>query len=412
MARIYEKDSAHMDILVEAMKYASRLGRPVSPIAFVFSYSGTRHAEPYTYETVFQFYWALVKHLLYKAHMPILTFFADTLEEDLARHPEVQVLVFEEHFPLTVEQMSVIRNWWQGTTRRAVIAFGSGLGYSSDISSPGLQPCVQSFPGVLDLIGLRQESKPQLSFKNEVQIKDTARIRRSAFLGDELTLKINAVANVRRIFGARANVLYEVDTSDGPVALVAEWRDRNTLAMFCGFGLNDNTVEAAEKAIRYALHEVDCPKSIVDKCDDGILWNINANGYLVFSNISDAIANVKIKPVRTNLWDCAAQSLLPCDLESIDVEPHSFRVFRVVGKRSKFLDILGASYLRRLTDGAGRAELELIAGRKTILVLKSPPKEILVDGKPSAIEYEIINNNYHVIINQCQPGERVIELRW
>lgn len=408
----YGKDTEHMKLFAEANSFTSRLGRANSPVAFVFSYSGTRHSEPYTYETVFPFYWTLAKRLMLEDHMPMLTFFADTLEENLAQHPEVQVLILDEHFPLSMDQMMVISRWWQNTAKRAVVAFGSGLGYVADVNQAGLQPCGRSFPGVFELIGLKQEDEPVYKTEAPISLRDTSRIRRSAFLGGEMTLDLTAIANVRRVFGSRANVLYEAGVEDTKIPVVAEWRDRATLAVFCGFGISDNTAEAAEKAIQYALKEVDAPPFILDSCTEGILWNINRNNYIIISNLSDKEGQVVGRPGRANFWDCREQKMLSDGDVTLNIAPKSFKVYREVGRRSKFFDILGISSLGNLIDGAGRADIEILAGKKTVLVLRASPREIAVDGKPSTISQEIKNGAYHVTLLQCPPGERRITLKW
>ena len=104
--------------------------------------------------------------------------------------------------------------------------------------------------------------------------------------------------------------------------------------------------------------------------------------------------------------------MLPEGDPRVKIKPHSFGVYRIVGRRSKFFDIIGASCLRGVIDGAGRAEIALLAGQKTVLVLRASPKDILVDGKPSTISQEVINGAYHVTLQQCSPGERRITLRW
>lgn len=408
----YGKDTAHMEVLTEAAKSATRLGQPQSPVAFVFSYSGTRHAEPYTYETVFSFYWELARQMAFEAHVPMLMFHAETLDDDMARHPEVQVLVFEEHFPLTIEQIMAVSRWLQLEGKRAVMAFGSGWGFSPDVEQPGKQPCVAAFPGVFELIGLRQEDKPQFVADQPVEINDVARVRRSAFLEQESMPKVDKIANVRRVFGSRANVLYEAEIGDVKIPVVAEWRDRKTLAVFCGFGISKDTAKAAEEAIRYALREVDAPKSIIDSCSEGVLWNINQNGYLIMSNISDSEGEGTGRPGRANFWDCREQKMLPNGDPHVKIDPNSFKMYRVVGRRSKFLDILGVSYLRNLIDGAGRAEMDILAGKKTVLVLRASPKEIYVDGKSSTVSQEVVDDVYYVTLNQCPPGERKLTLKW
>lgn len=408
----YGADEKHNQVLADAASYASRLGEPTAPVAFVFSYSGSRHAEPYTYETVFQFYWALMKRMTFKSHFPMLTFFAETLEDDLARHPEVQALILEEHFPLSPDQMRVISRWWQGDKKRALLAFGSGLGFSANPDSPGLQPCAAAFPGVLELIGLKQEDEARYAAGRPIVLHDVSRVRRSAFLGDNVSLSTDGVANARRVFGARASVLYELDSEEQRIPVIAEWRDRSTIAVFCGFELSEQTSDIAEKAVRYVLRETNAPGNLVGSCTDGILWNVNANGYLVISNVSDTESRALVASGRANLWDCCAKKLLRDGSIEINFAPRSFGVYRVVGRRSKFFDILGISRLRSLIDGAGRAEINVVAGKQTTLVLRASPKEILVDGRPCTIFQEVVNGAYHVTLRECPSGERAIELKW
>ncbi len=406
------EDDQHMEVLSDAARLSSRLGSPAGPVAFVFSYSGTIHAEPYTYETVFPFYWELVKRLQFESHIPMLTFFADTLEADLQRHPEVQLLVLDEHFPLTPDQMMAISRWWQSEEKRSVVSFGTGLGFCADSGFPGLRPSNSACPGVFELIGLKQEEEPQYVSDGPIVLRDVSRIRRSAFLGDGVTLPVNRIANVRRVFGSRATVLYEVDLPDAHVPVIAEWRDRATVALFCGFGLSSETIGFAERAILYALREVGFPGLILDSCSEGILWASNKHDYIVISNLSVDEGTVIAKPGRSNFWDCREQVMLPEATTEIKIAPKSFRVFRLVGRRSKFFDVLGATYLRRLIDGAGRAEIDLWAGRNTTLVLRASPKEITVDGKHCTVTQELINGAYHVTLQQCPPGERRIGLKW
>lgn len=408
----YGKDTKHMELLADAASFTSRLGQPCAPVAFVFSYNGTQHAEPYTYETVFGFYWMLAKRLQLQGRMPMLTFFADTLEEDLARHPEVHLLVLEEHFPLTGDQMMAISHWWQSEEKRGVVAFGTGLGFCANPDSPDIRPSSDGCPGVFELIGLKQEEESQFIADQPIALRDVSRIRRSAFLRDHSHLGTNTIANVRRVFGSRATVLYEVDMPDTHVPVVAEWRDRATLALFCGFGISLDTLDAVEKAIRYALREVDFVGLMLDRCSEGILWNINKQDYVVVSNLSDKPGTATGKPGRANFWDCRERKMLPDGDVEIKVDAKSFRVFRVVGRRSKFLDVLGASYLRKLTDGAGRADIELLAGRKTTFLLRASPREIRVDGRHCQVTQEVIDGVYHVTLTQCPPGEHKIELKW
>lgn len=408
----YGKDDRHMEALTTAARCATRLGQPRSPVAFVFSYSGTRHAEPYTYETVFPFYLALAEHLAFEAHMPMLTFYADTLEENLALHPEVQVLVLDEHFPLSVDEMKVISRWLHGAGKRAVVAFGAGVGYAADPELAGAQPSWRSHPGVYELIGLRQEEDPQVVFDEPQPVRDVSRVRRSAFLGSEALPALTRAANVRRVFGSRASVLYEIGIDEPRIPVVSEWRDRTTVALFCGFGLSPETARAAEKAITYALGEVDAPRFLLDSCTDGIVWNVTANDYIAISNLSDHEGRATGRPGRANFWDCLKQRLLDDGDTEFVIPPRSFGVYRMVGRRSKFLDVEGACYLRSLVDGAGRAEIDIWAGRTTTFLLKASPKSIMVDGRSSTVTQEFVDGVCRLTLQHCPPGEHAVSLRW
>lgn len=404
-------DGPSMEILAKAMDSAGRLGRPASPVAFVFSSSGTRHTSPLDHEGVWRHYWSLAKKLAFDARLPMLTFNAETLDRDLAEHPEVKVLVFEEHFPLTIEQIVALRKWWQGDIKRAAIAFGYGLGYSADPESPGEAPCGEAFPGFMELIGLRWEEEPQLETSAPIVIDDVSRVRRKAFMSTQ-DLALTKLANVRRVFGSRATVLYETEVNGNVIPVVTEYRDRTTLAVFCGFGLDEQTSSVAVKAIQFAMAEVDCAPPVVGSCSEGIIWTSTKNDYVVIANLSDKEGQVTMNPGRATIWDCFDQKMLEDVKPKATIAPHSFALYRVVGRRSKFFDIYGVGSLQRLQDGADRAEIDLIAGRSTTFVLRASPREILVNGKSSSITQQVVNGAYHVTLQQCAPGEQRIDLRW
>lgn len=395
----------------ETIEYTSRLGKPFSPVAFVFSYSGTRHAPPNSYESIFDSYWTFVRRMAFDAKIPVLTFQAETLEHDLAAHPEVRVLVFDEHFPLSAEQMMVIRDWWENNGKRAAISFGLGQGFSAAIEEPGLQPSGRAYPGMLELIGLKQD-EPVINFDEPAPLIDVSRVRKSAFLAADEPVKVNAVAGMRRVFGSRANLLYEVEYGANRIPVVAEWRDRLTLALFCGFGLSSSTAELAVKAVQYALREVDHPDLIMNSLSEGMIWCCNRHDYIVLANLSDQEGSAVGNPGRAGFWDCRERRMLEDGSPVITVAPHSIRILRMVGRRSKFLDVAGCSCLKQMLDGAGRAEIDIIAGRKTTFILRSSPKEIQIDGKSSAISQEVIDGVYYVTLQQCSSGNHRISLRW
>ena len=398
--------------LADGAVCSGRLGQPKAAVAFVFSYSGTRHVEPESCWDVFETYWSLAKPLTFDEHIPMLTFHAETLEQDLAAHPEVGLLIFDDHFPLSAEQMLVIRDWWQGRPQRAAIAFGIGNGYAADANAPGPQPSAVAYPGMFELIGLKHDDENVVRFDRPVALKDVSRVRRSAFLGEDLPERLGEVAGVKRVFGSRANILYEAECDGIRVPVVVEWRDKTTLAIFCGFGLSSETADMAVKAVRHTLREIDAAPQILDSCTQGVVWSINRNDYVVISNLSDKDGSAVARSGRAAFWDLRERKMLAEHDPIITVAPHSFRVFRAVGRRSKFLDVLGCMCLRSLRDGAGRAEIDMVAGKTTTFVLRNSPRQILVDGKPSIITQKVVDNVFYVTLPQCPPGNRKITLRW
>lgn len=417
----YGADSEHMKILTDAAACARRLGNVSAPVAFVFSYDGTRHARPWTYETVFSYYWTIVKHLTLRYHVPVLTFHAETLKEDLARHPEVRVLIFDEHFPLTREQMAVLRDWWKvqpkreqrREQRRAVVAFVSGLGYSAEEGVAGAVPSARSLPGLMDLVGLKQvEDAPQIAVDKPVKLRFSARVHRIAFLGDEAVVDARSLANVRRAFGSAGDVVYLAEINDFQMPVVAAYRDRSTLAIMCCFGISESTVDVACRAVLFALKDTHSLPLGVGDAGDGILWNETPLGYVVVGNVSDEPRRVRINAGQCRIWDACGWKILADGVYEVEVPAHGFGLYRMFGRRSKLLDVIGASVLKGVVDGSGRADISLVCGRRTQLIVRAVPEQVLVDGREFPIRCEPAGEVFCVTVEGCPPGEHVISARW
>ena len=76
------------------------------------------------------------------------------------------------------------------------------------------------------------------------------------------------------------------------------------------------------------------------------------------------------------------------------------------------MDVIGGSRLRKLADGAGRAEIELLAGPKTTLALRALPRDVIVNRKALTVTQELGDGICYVTLKECPPGERKITLRW
>lgn len=409
----YGKDTAHMEVLSKAARCATRLGSVTAPVAFVFSYAGTRHAKPWTYETVFPHYWAIARKLAFDYHVPMLTFHAETLDKHLAEHPEVRVLIFDDHFPLTKAQLAVLRSWWRPYEHRAVVFFASGLGFAADPNVPGAVPSAQAYPGMLDMVGLAQyESAPQLILDKPTVVRYVSRVRRKAFLGENTTLNLGAIANVKHVFGSRAEVLYAVENEGFQVPLIVEYRDRATCVLYCGFKLSQDTADIAAKAIRFAMKELHLLSLTLEPCTEGILWNINKLGYLIIANTSDEPGRAQLNVARDRVWDCCSGCVLPETVRELSIPAHDFSLYKVFKRRSKLIDVVGASAVYDIIDGSGRADIKLLTSRRTVLILRSPPETVLVDGRAWPTTCTAVNDIYHVMVENCPPGEHLISVRW
>lgn len=404
----YGTDTEHTQFLAETNAVINRLGAPVSPVAFVFSYSGASHAEPRTYEKIWGSYWALARKRLFDQRRPMLTLYADTLLQNLASHPEVQVLIFDEHFPLTPAQAMAVRKWWLARPDRAIIVFAGGSGHSTDLEKPGEQSAAEAFPGVLEALGVREESDDPI-LHEDLSLNYVAKVKRSSFLGGGMNLGSVRCAPINRIFGSGSTVLY-TDGDDRPV--IVETRQRGSLGLFCSVELNAATAELAAKAVNYALDTVDAPAPVVVGCSEGVLWSETRGGFVVISNCSTKPGKVDIDLSNSLLWDMLEHSELSSRLCSLELRPLSFKLFRRFAKRSKLLDIQGAQWINSVIDGAGRADVSMMAGRRTAFLVKSPPREIMVDGEDSNMSLKQNGSACLVTIEECPPGKREIVLKW
>lgn len=404
----YELAVEHTEFLAKTNAVINRLGSPVSRVAFVFSYAGCSHASPNSYENVWRIYWTLVRKRLFDQRRPLLTLYADTLLENLESHPEVQVMVFDEHFPLTAAQAEAVHKWWLARPDRAIVLFSGGSGFSADISKPGIQPASEAFPELLSALGIKEEEETTI-VHNDLTLNYVAKVKRSRFLDDSMKLGNVRTAAINRIFGSGANTLY---TDDNHRPVIVEMRQKGSLGLFCGVELSEATADMATKAIDYALGVVDAPNPIVVNCSKDVLWSETRGGFVVITNCSKEPGKVEIDLSNSVLWDMLEEEEVTSRFCELELPPLSFKLFRRFAKRSKLFDIQGAQWIKSVVDGAGKADVALMAGRQTAFLVKVPPREITVDGKPSIINLQKKNGACLVTLEQCPPGERNIMLKW
>ena len=169
------------------------------------------------------------------------------------------------------------------------------------------------------------------------KLRNVSRVRRSMFLGDKPGLELCALANVRRVFGSRAHILYEAEIGEGKITLgrrAARPQHPGDI-LRVRFERRDRCRRGGGGLLRYEGSGLSAPCG--DRLQRGIFWNINANGYLVVSNVSDSQGSFFAQPGRAYLWDCQDQCILHLKDRGIKLDPHSCRVQRRGGGASSWM---------------------------------------------------------------------------
>ena len=408
----YGEDAPHLEFMSGVNQHVNRLGSPTSQVGFLFSHRGGRHAAPYTYETVWPFYWKLARHLLFERKMPIRTLYADALANSLEDNPDLRLLIMEEHFPLSIAQAQVLKQWWTSGPGRAVAIFGAGLGYSADEDRPGESSLAHVFPDILHTVGVRPLAKPQATaVGGKARLKYVGRVMRSSFLPDGLEIDVDKIANVERVFGSRSVVLYVDEATEIPI--VVQHNIGDTFGVFCGFGLSESTVSVAGSVIHYLLRRLGAASMNVTSGAPGVLWSGTKTGYVVVTNASEERASFRLWNRNGLVWDVVNRRLLPEESYSeLEIEPLSFNLYRYVGKRSKLYDAAGAVYLKSIVDGAGRADVAAFTSRSISFIARVPPERVTVDGRTTPFSEAEISGASEITLSGLETGEHVFTIWW
>ncbi len=398
------------DVLPVANYVLTRIGHQRTPLAFVFSLSACRHAEPYTWPNIWPFYWNIAKQVLFHEKWPMLTLSADVLDEHLKMNPQLRMLIFEEHFALTAEQVETVVKWWHAVPGRVLLVIGSGLGFSADPNKPGIRPIKETFPGLLEHIGISQDIPPRIDLKPGAKITLTNRSREHYSLPQNGTVvDTTSIANIQRVFGSPTSVMF-TDGHKHPV--ITKWNSGSTFGYFLGLGSSPASAPVITQLIRLALRTIKTTLPPVINADHNIFWNGSMDGYVVVANTCDAPVPATIHREPCLYWDIIKKQVIKSPKLCMDFPSNSIRAFRWVPKTAKLYDVEDAIHVQCISAGAGKAEVNLMAGCATAFIVRNIPREVIMDDETSEITVEECTDFYRIRLNNMCSGNHTVVFRW
>lgn len=398
-------------VLKVAQEALPRMARRQSPVAFLISHRSSFHVAPDWKSDLWPAYASFMRYIQESVKSPVLTLYADAAQRQLADNPQLQLLILEESFPLTEDQMQVVIKWWTAEPRRNLIIVGSGLGVSADPCVAGPRPMTEAFPTLLEAIGLRQCDPPSIHSAPSGKVRLMLRGPRKPRLPENGTeVEVRSVANVQRIFGSGSQVLYS-DDEGRPV--IAAYHSGTSSAYFCGLGSTPQTAPIIAKLTRHASLSFGAGPPPVTVVEGDALWNATQDGYAVVANHTDEPSRVGVVHKPNAYWDIFDQTMVKDDSVSYDLQPNELRVIRWVGKTAKLVDVANTVYVHSITGGAGKAEVHMEAAGDTEFVVRTAPRKIMLDEKPHrAFSSARCGDFWKITIHALLPGRHVVTMLW
>jgi hypothetical protein len=426
----YKQEEQQMDLYTAVNEFLPRLGYPQSEFAFIYSHRANWHTLPLKPFEVWKNYWHFARALLFDYKFPVHTFYAESIEQCLTRNPQVQVLIFNEYFPLTKSEVELVEKWWSEKPNRMLLYFGSGNGYSPNSDRKGWNPDILESPYILRLFGIEPpiETKTELGVSKfmEPEITDFGidltftgtNYTQDAFWGKELNIATPQVAKVK-IKDANSVETFYTGNSDLPLVTMRTNKLGNK-ALFIGLSLLwERGLPPLREIIRYSNNQLNLHRWVTNP-SQGVLWTRNKWNYLVMSNldVDPGMATVQL-PNHGKLWDVKQHRFMIEETQRseniqkthIDIPGYSFRVFRFVDINDQLIDISGMITIQELTSSAKQLKIKLMSKEPIRLTFKSIPAKVWVNKKPNRPQVEKKESFVELTV-KCPVGENDIELKW
>lgn len=426
----YKQEESQMELYTAINEFLPRLGYPQSAFAFVYSHRANWHTLPLKPFEVWKNYWHFTRALLFDYKFPVHTFYAESIAECFNRNPQVQVLVFNEYFPLTKEEVDLVEQWWTAKPNRFLIYFGSGNGYSPNSDRKGWNPDILESPYILRLFGIEAPTETKtakgISKFIEPEITDFGidlmftgtNYTQDAFWGKELNIATPQVAKVKIKETQSTEIFYSGNTNLPLVTM--RTNKQGNKALFIGLSLLwERGLPPIREVIRFANNQLNLHRWVTNP-SQGILWTRNKWNYLVMSNLENepGMATVQL-PNHSKLWDVKQSRFMIEETQRseniqkthIDIPGYSFRVFRFVDADDQLIDISGMITILDMQTTKKNLWIKLMSKAPILLLLKSAPSVVAANRKRTKPILEKLEDRVAIMV-KCSVGENEIELKW
>jgi len=412
----YDQDERHMDLYTECNPFFGRFGGPVSPFAMVFSHRGTVRVMPRPWLETWRSFSTLLQGVLFEHRLPCLTFFADSLQSCIKRHPEVQTLILTPYFPISRSETALLESWLSDKPGRSVVYVGSDYGYTYDFETSIYHWAARTPPEMISLCGIDPSSYSPLRRDDRISLDFVGKCPGDAFLGESLTVKTSGTAKVA-FTDERVQVLYRDRQTETPVIAKREIGNGSHVWYF---GLSLDGIEAGESIspacapfpvislLRRQTATSEFP--LVVDAQPGILWNQTRSGFLVISNTTEEDSSVVLKKANGDYWDCRQECWVGPGC--YEIGKLSFSVIRVVPYGSPFLDILNVFSIESIQEIPEKLTIKGCFRQDLCIVSTSPPEKVMLNSVPLDWDVESIEVGWGILPVFDDHCEGLLEVFW
>lgn len=404
----YDSDSSHMDFMAEINRYLGRLGDPVAPAAFVFSFAGAYHSRPAKWLQSWPAYWNAARTLQFDKGMPMQTFFAGSLVECLEWNPEVRLLIFSDMFPVPDDEVALVERWLNEKPGRGILYFGSNHGYSYTPDKVTETGEMYTPPALFRLFGLDTDRPvSKMHIYDSCDIYFTGRDQSSAVLGENYHLKSHSLGIPAFSNKKPPEVIYSHFGTDKPV-ITAMYHQHDNPAVFVAGSLR---WDAAQPPLFELVNAIlgDGFKPAVIEADKNVLWSLTRNGYIVISNLNAETSTAVINSGQGILYNVREGKVQGGDSCNLEIPGRDFAIYRRVADPGKLVDIDGLLYWDKLREEEKKTCFHILSNGELCLKVLEVPDEIMINCEKIEFEFKTVGEIFEISL-KLERGDYNIEL--